>query len=72
MATNKECAFNKGSRCIALNCDNCEGCTFFKTQEQLAAGRAKAAKMLAALPEERQAYFRNKYSGYDYARSRRL
>lgn len=70
MATNKECAFNKNERCIALNCDNCDGCKFFKTPEQLSAGRAKASKMLAALPEKRQTYLRNKYGGYNYERSR--
>lgn len=69
MLTNKECAFNNGSRCIALNCGNCEGCKFFKTEEQLAAGRAKAAKLLSALPEERQMHLRMKYGGYNYARS---
>ena len=69
MVTNKECAFNKNSRCIALTCGNCEGCTFFKTEEQLTAGRAKAAKMIAALPEEQQTHIRMKYGGYNYARS---
>lgn len=72
MVTNKECAFNKGSRCIALNSGNCEGCKFFKTEGQLAAGRAKAAKMIAALPEEQQTHIRTKYGGYNYARSRSI
>ncbi len=71
MNTNTECAFNKNSGCSALHREDCEGCTFFKTQEQLSAGRAKAAEMIAALPEGKQMYFRAKYNSYDNARTRR-
>lgn len=70
MNTNTECAFNKNSGCIALHRENCEGCTFFKTHEQLAAGRAKAAEMMAAMSEEKQMYYRAKYNSYEYARTR--
>ena len=70
MNTKTECAFFKNSGCIALHRENCDGCTFFKTHEQLAAGRAKAAEMMAAMPEEKQMYYRAKYNSYEYARTR--
>lgn len=49
------CAFDEGKkRCRALNKKECQGCTFFKTEEELAAGREKAGERIKSLGVDEQ------------------
>ena len=50
----QDCAFANGKKCVALTEKRCPGCVFRKTQEELIAGREKAAKRIKTLPTERQ------------------
>lgn len=63
----KDCAFNNGNKCIALNEKQCVGCPFRKTQEELDEGRQKALKRISKLPPKLQAHILTKY----YARRSR-
>ena len=58
-----KCAFDKGDKCNALIVRDCEKCSFRKTQEELAEGRAKAKILLERLPEEYRAAIEDKYYG---------
>ena len=43
----EKCAFDEGEwKCSALTKKRCKGCSFFKTEEQLAAGREKAEEVV--------------------------
>lgn len=47
-----KCAFDLGKRCHAMTEKKCDGCKFFKTKEQLKAGREKATDRLMTLDRE--------------------
>jgi hypothetical protein len=55
------CAFEHGTKCVALTDKDCIGCHFKKTREELAEGRKRARMLLARLPEEQQKEIRKKY-----------
>jgi hypothetical protein len=58
----KECAFDNGAtKCKALSEKKCEGCRFYKTIDQVFAGRQKAEKRIRSLPPTAQAYIKRKY-----------
>ena len=57
----KNCTFDKGSECNALNIKNCEGCAFRKTTEELNEGRQKAEKHIRTLPQTTQIHIKRKY-----------
>ena len=51
----EKCAFDEGEwKCSALTKKRCKGCSFFKTEEQLAAGREKAEERIKELYAEEQ------------------
>ena len=62
-----KCAFDRECECSALNVKLCEGCSFFKTKEELIAGREKAPKRVNDLPRGQRAHIYDKY----YAKSMR-
>lgn len=63
-----ECAFDTGKRsCSALKEKRCAECNFYKTEEELKKGRAKAEKMLQALPDEQRKAYRDKYFINNYS-----
>ena len=61
----EKCVFDLGEKCYALNEKKCQGCNFFKTRQQLDAGRAKAKKLLNEKYgfKERAAICHKYYSG---------
>ena len=59
------CAFEHGSKCKALTTKCCEGCRFRKTKKEVEERRKRVKRRINSLPEELQAYIRNK----DYTRS---
>lgn len=53
-----KCAFDKGEKiCGALREKECEKCSFYKTPEELAAGRERAEKRLISLSEDKRNYY---------------
>jgi hypothetical protein len=59
-----KCAFDFGKRrCYALNVKKCEGCRFFKTEEELKAGREKATDRLMTLDRKFLNDINRKYYG---------
>ena len=56
------CAFDKGTKCIALKEKDCEGCVFKKTPQELKAGRKRAKVLLSRLPEYEQKAIKEKYN----------
>jgi hypothetical protein len=58
------CAFDRGSTCSALICKDCTKCGFYKTEAKLIAGRTKATRRVAAMPEGFREYVYDKYYGY--------
>ena len=61
-----KCAFDEGAKCSALTCKQCDGCAFFKTPEQLAAGRKAADDHIDSLPKETRDHIRAKYPRGDF------
>lgn len=62
---NNNCAFERNEyTCAALSVKSCKGCPFFKTQEELDAGRERADERIATLPEEQQEHIKKKYRSY--------
>lgn len=59
-----KCAFDRTVYCLALMEKRCRGCSFFKTPEELDAGREKADDRISKLPEEQQEYIRKKYRAF--------
>lgn len=55
------CTFDNGKTCSVLRRGNCKGCSFFKTEEQLLEGRAKARERLFSLPKATQVWIQEKY-----------
>lgn len=55
------CAFEHGENCKALTHKKSGECSFAKTQQQLDAGRKKAADRLRSLPKETQTWINDKY-----------
>ena len=45
-AERPKCGLEDGDRCLGLNDKNCDGCSFFKTPEQLNAEREAVAERL--------------------------
>lgn len=62
------CAFNKNDKCIALVNQECKGCSFRKTKEELLEGRRRARTLLERLPQEQRNAIENKYYGNDNVR----
>ena len=63
----ENCAFSREDGCSALTvkqCINGKPCSFFKTRQELEAGRAKAAARLAQLTDAEKEYINHKYHGY--------
>lgn len=61
-----DCVFDNGANCSALICKECAGCTFFKTREQLLAGRKAAEnRIINDLPDDVFAHIRTKYPRSD-------
>lgn len=56
-----KCVFEHGTKCVALTTKCCEDCRFRKTKKEAEEGRKKAKRRINSLPEETQAYIRNKY-----------
>lgn len=46
-----KCFADNGSKCTALTFKDCEGCTFFKTQEQVEESEKKAMNRINSLGE---------------------
>lgn len=59
----KDCFALKYGKCVALNCTICEGCSFYKTKEQLKDELQNSKKRLKQLGKEEQMYIRDKYYG---------
>ena len=58
----EKCAFDEGEwKCSALTKKRCKGCSFFKTEEQLAAGREKAEERIRELSGEHQRQIEDTY-----------
>ena len=62
------CTFNYNGECSVLCRENCIGCSFAKTNEELKNGREKALRRIAHLPNEKRThilrkYYRNKQRG---------
>jgi hypothetical protein len=55
------CAFERGCECSALNVKACEGCSFFKTKEELSASREKARERVNSFPPKKRSKIFNKY-----------
>ena len=58
---NKECAFDRGRKCVALTEKYCDFCRFRKTAEELEAGRQRAAELASRLPADQRKYIKLKY-----------
>lgn len=56
-------AYEKECKCKVLDVDKCiaEGCTFFKTQEQIELSYKKVRERLARLEEKTQQFISHKY-----------
>ena len=57
----ENCAFNNGDTCMALTYKQCEGCSFYKTREEVDAGRKKAKERIDKLPNEVHNHISRKY-----------
>ena len=58
----KRCAFEHNEFvCKILSKKECEGCRFFKTEEELATGRERAEKRLRQFPLEKQLHYDGMY-----------
>lgn len=55
------CAFDLGKRCHAMTEKKCDCCKFYKTKEQLKAGREKATERLMTLDRELLSHIKFKY-----------
>ena len=55
------CAFDRDCECSALSVKTCEGCSFFKTKEELIASRERATERVNSLPPEQRSRIFNKY-----------
>lgn len=58
-----KCAFDDGVRCTALKEKECRGCSFYKTKEELQAGRDKAEALVSKLDLRTKNHIREKYYG---------
>ena len=56
-----KCAFDKGAGCAALREKQCDGCSFYKTQAQIAEGRKRAEERIASLPEAQREHIKLKH-----------
>lgn len=59
----KECVFERGDECIALNEKHCENCSFRKTKEELIKGRQKFFARLNILPRVQRMHILETYYG---------
>lgn len=57
----ERCAFDLDEKCSALLVKDCKGCTFYKTKEQLKAGREKATERLMTMDRNFLDYVKGKY-----------
>lgn len=61
------CAFDRSELgCSALNVKKCEKCSFYKTHDNLIAGREKARNRIKRLPKGQQEYIYTTYYGNPY------
>lgn len=58
-----KCAFDRDDKCSALEEKKCDGCKFFKTDEDLKISRIKVKIRLQSLPWEQQTHILRKYYG---------
>lgn len=58
---NKECVFDRGRKCSALTEKYCDFCQFRKSQEELEAGRRRAAERVNSLPADQRRAIKLKY-----------
>ena len=58
----EKCVFDEGEwKCSALTKKRCVGCSFYKTEEQLSAGREKAEERLKELSGEQRLRIEDTY-----------
>ena len=57
----EKCFADKDSYCSALNKKKCEGCNFFRTEEDVQASRCIAKKRIESLDDTTQDYIYGKY-----------
>ena len=57
----KDCVFNNGNDCSALNDKDCRFCTFCKTEAELKEGREKALERINNLPNAQKTHIIRKY-----------
>ena len=57
------CTFARERGCTILNRNNCDKCSFFKTEKELREGRAKAMERIEALSPEQSHSIKEKYYG---------
>lgn len=60
-----DCAFDRGTECSACNDKTCEGCNFYKTHEELVAGRQKFFARLHLIPRVDRIHILETYYGVD-------
>lgn len=60
-----DCFAYKPRSCVALNKKNCKGCRFYKTKEEVKAGRKKAMERISTLNPETQEWIDRAYFGGD-------
>lgn len=56
-----KCAFDRGDECSVLEFKKCQGCRFFKTDEQVKKSREKSEARISALPATTRRRILNKY-----------
>ena len=62
----KDCVFDKGRDCAALNkkiCTDDKRCSFCKTQSELMLGRLRAERRRQSLPKVQQKHINDMYYG---------
>ena len=57
----EKCFADKDSYCSALNKKKCEGCNFFRTEEDLEESKNRAMKRIDSLSKTTQDYIYGKY-----------
>ena len=58
-----KCAFDCHGKCVALREQRCAGCNFYKTEDELEAGRVKAAARITRLEPSLKQHLKRKYYG---------
>lgn len=58
----EKCVFDKGRHCQALKHKKCDGCGFYKTEEQLRKSRERSEARIASLDEKEREKINGEYS----------